>query len=245
MRGGERRRRRQLLWWRYGAPHLARLSWRLGAGATAYSREVLYQNMFYQGLRAEGIERPFYATRGAANFSLLYLLLRCMTELPVRRVVELGAGQSSLLLDCLAKPRGIQCLSVEHDPQWAERISAQVAHQVLLAPLVRRPVYGRLTTTYDLDPAACGPADLLLVDGPIGERRHSRRGALDWVAEALSPEHFLIVFDDAERPGEMDTIRAAVGQLERSGRAFGLRRLRAAHDQMLLAGGRLAPVLDF
>ncbi len=245
MKGDGRRRRRELFWRRYAAPGLDWLSRQLNAGAIAHSREIIYQHMFLQGLRAEGIERPFYATRGAANFSLLYLLLRCMTELPVRRMVELGAGQSSLLIDCLARGRAVQCLSVEHDPGWAERITGQVAHDVLLAPLVQKSVCGRLTVTYDLDPAAYGPADLLLVDGPQGSRRHSRRGGLEWVAHALAPEHFLVIFDDAERAGEMDTIRAAVGQLERSGRAFGLRRVRAAHDQVLLAGGRLAPALDF
>lgn len=223
---------------------LAWCSRTLAPAAMLYGRELVYQNIVHRDLKRLGIDQPLYAVGGAANYSYIYLLLRACIELPVRNVLELGVGQSTLLLDALSKRRGFSVTGLEHDAGWARRIDQQCEQvRVLQAPLVRRRICGIEAEAYDV-PDLCGEFDLVLVDGPRGRRRYSRWGALEWVGERLA-EDFLVIFDDAERRGELDTIEAALKQLDRIGRTYVTGRVRGAKSQFLIAGGSMQPAAYF
>ena len=209
-----------------------------------YGNELLYERMFAHALERFGLENRYYGTGGAASYSLMYLLLRVITELPVKSVVEMGCGQSSLLLDALQKVRPFAVTSLEDDPDWAERIQGQVAHQVMHAQLVERRIRGRKTSTYDVDLAASGPCDLLLVDGPQQRGRRCRWGALEWVEQGLG-DNFVLLFDDAERRGELDTIEEALKILRGQGRVFRTRFFYSTKWQFAVAGGDCTPIVSF
>lgn len=216
----------------------------LAPASMLHGRELVYQNIVHRDLQRLGIDQPLYAVGGAANYSYIYLLLRACTELPVRNVLELGVGQSTLLLDALGKQRGFAVTGLEHDAGWATRIGEQCEHvRVLQAPLVQRRVCGHHAEAYDA-PDLSGEFDLVLVDGPRGRQRNSRWGALEWVGERLA-EDFLVIFDDAERRGELDTIGAALKQLDRMGRTYVAGRVRGTKSQFLIAGGSMQPAVHF
>lgn len=166
----------------------------------AHGQELLYAHMLGDALRGQAIKLPhLYPTGAAANYSLLYLLLRIQTELPVQTTLEIGIGQSTLLLDAL----GAVGESVEHDQKWAEVIAGQVTNRTIRVPrLVERHFAGRATMCYDFSPQE---ADFVIVDGPQGTGRFSRLGALELLDKSLA-EEFIVIFDDAERRGEQDTI---------------------------------------
>jgi predicted O-methyltransferase YrrM len=170
------------------------------------AREGLFQGMLYQAADALNIRLPpLYPVRYAANFSLLYAILRAATELNVHSILELGAGQSTLTLDAVRKARpDLRLYTMEADAEWAATISRRVAHTVALHHLERRTISGVVEPGYAHLPQ--GPFDMVIVDGPWGSRRRSRWASLAVLQQVLTDD-FVVIFDDAERAGEQETIR--------------------------------------
>ena len=194
--------------------------------------EVVYQNLVTRDLSSLGIVDDFYPVMGAANYSLFYLILRI-----VRPVLDLGAGQGSLLLSRLQEKRLVgTVLTVEHDADWAGSIRSQVSHEVLHSPLTPQTVAGYETQTYDWAAIlAKGPFDLVVCDGPVGAPTRSRWGVIN-VLQALGSD-FVVIMDDAERPGERETIKAFSRLLYAQRRGLASEITRAEKVQHLFAGG--------
>ncbi len=227
----------------FGPPLLA-LSRSLQHPSAMYGQEMLYERLFSNALSRFQLENRYYPTGVAANFSLMYILLRCITELPVQRVVELGCGQSTLLLDALQPLRPIDITTLEHDREWARRFQCHVNHEIIRADLVERVVQGRKTLVYDNDTVLDTPLDLLLIDGPKGNSRHSRWAGLQWIENGLDDD-FIVVFDDAERRGEIDTIEKSLSLLRAQGRNFRTRFYKGLKWQFVVAAGSLIPATQF
>ena len=205
--------------------------------------EVVYQNVFCRDLRRAGIEDTFYPLGFSGNYGLLYVILRVALSFQPRNVLDIGCGQTTLLLSALHQ-RGLvgQVTTLEHDPDWASEIEPFVSHAVICRPLSAQKIAGVQTITYDWTPVLQrGPFDLVICDGPPGVRRRSRWGVLKAV-EALSPD-FVLVMDDAQRSGEKQTC----DELQRRLRPAGARRGRvvAARKQSIFAGGKYAKAAHF
>ena len=167
--------------------------------------EIHYQQIFDAAVARSGLAvPPLFPVGNAANASLLYLLFRLTQDFPRLAWLELGAGQSTLLLDALQTGGRIASLvTLEHDPHWADTIRAKVGHAVIEAPLRQASLYGLPAEAYGYDSTA--RFDCVTVDGPVGTPGRSRWGTLKLLQENLA-EDFVVIFDDAERPGERDTI---------------------------------------
>jgi predicted O-methyltransferase YrrM len=172
---------------------------------TVPNSELLYLQIFDRAVERSGIKvPPLFPVGSAANAGLLYVLFRLAWDFPGGHWLELGAGQSTLLLDALARAgRVASALTIEHHAGWAERLQRQVAHPVRHAPLRQASSFGVTAPTYTV--SLDQRFDTILVDGPIGMSEHSRWGALELLCEHLAGD-FVVVFDDAERPGERATI---------------------------------------
>lgn len=202
--------------------------------------EMVYKTLFERELARLGIEDRFYPVGYAANYSLLYVVLRAVMELPVVRVLELGCGQTTILLDGLAKVlakkehggRKLEIVTLESDADWAARIGGQVKHTVTVAPLVPCEVQGAMVLGYDPLKYPKGKFDLVIVDGPVGTERLSRGGMLAMVPQILADE-FMVVFDDAERPGERQTVRSFARMM--AARIVGVHTIKAFKNQTIAA----------
>lgn len=166
-----------------------------------HSMEAVYQRLVERELVKLNINDTFYPVAGAASYSLFYLLIRSAQELPIASVLELGAGESSKLLDALAK-QGIldaTITTLEHDARWAELVSAAVSHPIVTTSLTS-------LSGYDLAPVKnLQGINLLLIDGPPASSESTafaRVGAVDLI-DVLDNDNFLIIIDDAHRIGEM------------------------------------------
>jgi hypothetical protein len=206
--------------------------------------EAVYQNIFNRDLAALSIEDTFYPLNSAANYSLLYLVLRSARELNIRSVVELGAGQTTILIDALRK-KGVlkgSALTIEHDDAWAQRIGQLVSHPILNVRLVERQDGPYRYKGYDLSTLkTSAPIDLLLIDGPVAgdeERMHSRHGALP-LLDRLDPEGFILILDDAERDGEAELVERVREYLLKKNIKFASGQSDAAKRQVLFATGRM------
>lgn len=208
-------------------------------------RELLYQSMFQEFCRIEGIDRHFFPVGGAANYSLMYVLARLCTECSVLSVLELGAGQSTVLLNEMRKKKGFQMLSVEGSAYWAERMRQHVGSGVLHSPMVNVVVEGFTLRAYDVNLIPKERKfDVVLIDGPTGVTHFSRAGCLEILKRHLEDE-FLLIFDDAERAGEQETIDLVESWLKVKGRSYKKHRIDGASTQILLASPGFTPAVYF
>ncbi|MCC2976607.1 hypothetical protein LK533_07950 [Sphingomonas sp. PL-96] len=212
--------------------------------ATVPALEPIYRDLFLRELRRLGEEDRFFPVGGAANYSLLYLILRIGVEFRPRSVLDIGAGESTLLWSMLHR-RGLvgEVLTLEDDAGWGERIGAQVDHPILVTPLQQRSIAGRTVLTYDWDAAFHEHVfDVVVCDGPRGVPRHSRAGILSALEGDRLGKDFALILDDAERIGEQDTITAIHARLQAQGRSYVAGTVQAAKTQVLFATGRYEPV---
>jgi len=204
--------------------------------------EPVYQALLRRDLGALGLDDEYYPVGGAANHGLLYLILRCFSHLQLGNVLELGSGQSSLLIDRLSRrfPASRQIFSLEHDAFWGATVQRQVAHPVLCGDLRRETVLGHAAHSYDwrLLPAEVS-FELLIIDGPPAAddtSRYARLGALG-VLPRLAATDFVVIIDDAERAGERLLAREITSFLSAQRRVFRVSETLAAKRQLVIAGG--------
>lgn len=197
----------------------------------ALHAEQIYQGIFMQQCRARGIDEVFYPVGAAASYSLLYLLTRVMSELPVRTVLEMGSGQSTVLLDRLL-PEGGTHQAYEQNADWAARVGSRVKHsQVRHSPLAPQTYEGK--SYAGLSGIAPQPFDLLLVDGPNGTDHFSRFDCVPLLAAHPGTE-FIVIVDDANRPGEQETIAALSAVLQQRGIDFKLNYLHGRNTHAVI-----------
>ena len=182
--------------------------------AEALHAEQIYQGIFIQQCRAFGVNEVFYPVGAAASYSLMYLLTRVLTELPAHRVIELGSGQTTALIDRLRKSEGSH-VAYDQSELWVNTVAGRVTRCSLQ--------FSELTSSTFEGTAYQGYAklqktdfDLLLVDGPNGTAQNSRFDCIPLVAANQSNE-FIVIIDDASRPGEQDTVRRLSQLLAKKG----------------------------
>lgn len=124
---------------------------RLDAGGRGASMEAVYQHIFERDLSSIGADGVrFYPVGSAANYGLLYVLLRAALDYPIKEVLELGAGQTSILFDLLVRKSVLKSRvrTLEHDQGWAYRVSQRVSHEVIKTSIVPEQVQGRKIAGY-------------------------------------------------------------------------------------------------
>jgi predicted O-methyltransferase YrrM len=171
-------------------------------------------------LLAEGGYLPW--SSGAMRPSGLATICNEIVWAGRRRVVELGAGASTVLLARLLREQedpGVRLDAIEHDAAWADWVNARLAREgldslarVTLAPLEPHPLGVDGLAWYAaqaLEDALPGdPIDLLVVDGPpafapgMGLARYPALGAL---APRLADDA-VVVLDDIVRAGEGEVV---------------------------------------
>lgn len=220
---------------------IRRLTHRPDPFAPEPALEVIYRDLFLRELALLGVEDRFFPTGGAANYGLLYLILRIGLEFRPASVLDVGAGQTSLLWSMLHRHGAVgEVLTLESDATWGARIGAQVGHEMMVTSLRSVSIGGRIVQTYDWDAAKAGRRfDVVVCDGPRGVPRHSRRGVLAMLP-ALQAD-FALILDDAERAGEQDTVAAVHDGLQARGVDYAVGIVRAAKTQAVFAAGRFVP----
>lgn len=207
-----------------------------------YSMEAIYQNLVQRDLRALGIQDVFYPVAGAASYSLFYLLIRITKEFPIKSVLELGAGETTHLFHALVDRGALhaKCITLEHNHEWAERVSKSASHQIITTRLIERSIDGIEYLGYDFSPLnSLNDVELLLVDGPPASTESNalaRLGAVELV-ERISPSDFILVLDDTHRSGEMVLIEKIEHALHRRGISFSKGQLITSKRQTIFAGG--------
>jgi predicted O-methyltransferase YrrM len=179
-------------------------------------------------LIALGVLSPLLATGGYLPWSSGAMrasgLVTICNEIVLggrRRILELGAGASTLLLARLLREGGSDARldAIEHDADWADWVTRRLAAEdlssvatVTFAPLEPHPHSWGGLPWYAQAPLAAtlegDPVDLLIVDGPPAHdpaAAHARYPALPAVAPFLTPDA-VVVLDDIVRGGEAEIL---------------------------------------
>lgn len=218
------------------------VNWHILRQVEDLASEQIFQQIFAQQCLNWRIRNDFYPVGGAASYSLMYFLFRLLTENNIDSIVEFGSGQTTILIDRLRSDTA-RHVCYEDAPSWHAAVSKKVSRcDYQLHPLEKRIVEGVACDTYSGVTAV--EFDLLLVDGPRGVDQYSRFGCVETI-RANTRKDFAIVFDDCDRPGEIQTIRYVEKLLAAKGVAFEKRELSGRTRQAILAAGDLKATLYY
>jgi hypothetical protein len=119
-------------------------------------------------------------------------------------ILECGSGLSTIILGAVAQQVGTKVWTLEHMPEWAERVSQQLNHlgidsvQICVAPLANYGDYD----WYELPPDVRDHRfDFILCDGPPSSTSGGRYGLVPQLRPYMK-KGCVILLDDAERESE-------------------------------------------
>lgn len=192
----------------------------------AQNRELLFANIFRDSIQSSEWlkDTTFSAYRSAANYSLLYKLFKIYDVYKPKNILELGLGQTTkLTTQYLASNASSKALVIDNSKEWIDIYQSQIANPESLS-LIELPIKDfkkgnlhQVDAEYDNLDEIVGAEkfDLIIVDGPLGHmKKYSRTNILDLVNNLAS--EWVVIFDDAERQGEQNTINLFVEELAKS-----------------------------
>ena len=170
-------------------------------------------------------DRSFYPGRWALGYPALYVLFRILNNVKPLRILELGLGQSTRMTTQYASTNpDIEHIVVEHDNNWISffRKENELSENTEIVQLDREFIEYKeaesVRVFHGFQDALKGKKfDFILIDAPLGGdmKQYSRIDVLSLLPECLD-EQFVIMMDDAERPGEKNTIEEILGILKQS-----------------------------
>lgn len=178
---------------------------------------------------------------GTASFSQLYLLLRILTG-PARisRVLELGVGVSTHLIAQWVRAHDGTSVHVDDDCEWLEATVPDHDRITRIHAKLSATVVGERTIEWYDAPQPSRTFDLVLVDGPqawTAGTRYNRLGVLQWLPDILA-EEFIVLVDDASRPGERELVDEIEKRLAATGRSVARRPVLGGNSQELVMTDR-------
>jgi hypothetical protein len=184
--------------------------------------ELIWANIFHDTIKDKEWLKGLSVSPGrwAADYSLLYVLVRILSDFKPKKIMEFGLGESSKIISSFLDHdlKNSKHLIIEQDENWArvfkKRFNLSPNCEILPLSLKLETVHGFPVNSYDhIEDKINEVFDLYLVDGPLGSTNFSRYDICK-IARHLNKEHqFIIIIDDYNRDGEKETANELVSQL--------------------------------
>ncbi len=160
----------------------------------------------------------------AVGYPFLYTLYRMLDEIQPKNILELGLGQSSLMVTAYGSSFECNHTIVEHDTEWINFFKSKLHgnnYNIFTPRLLQQDIEGNKVNVYDdISPVAKDKKyDLIIIDAPYGSENISRIDTLNYMPEILD-DNFIIMLHDAQRKGEINTIKMLENMLLESGIGF-------------------------
>ena len=188
-------------------------------------------------------DKSFALYGWAANYSFIYTLFRILDNVRPAKILEMGLGQTSLVTSQYAAHNNpvAEVDIIENDASWINIYRPRLAagenirlNQCDIEFFDEEGQNRRYNRAALSQITADKKYNLIVVDGPMGGgQKHPRSNILDLVEKNLAPD-FIIIFDDAERPGEQATIARTQDKLKTMGIAFATQQRDALKSQFLI-----------
>jgi hypothetical protein len=151
--------------------------------------------------------------RWAANYSLLYILVRILCDYQPKKILELGLGESSKIISCCLdnQLKDSKHFIIEQDESWinnfTRRFELSLKSHIINLPIQTKIVNEFSVNSYsEIEKRFNEPFDFYIVDGPSGSSNFSRYDICLLSKNLNQKDEFIIVVDDYHRTGEKQTV---------------------------------------
>jgi len=188
--------------------------------------EIIWANVFHDTIKDREWLKNLSISPGrwAADYSVLYVLVRILSDFKPKKIMEFGLGESSKLISAFLEHDLLSSkhLIIEQDENWArvfkDRFRLSKNSEILTLPLKIETVHGFPVNSYSqIEDKVNDVFDLYLVDGPFGSSNFSRYDICRMAKHLTQDHEFIIILDDYDRNGEKETARELVSQLKGKG----------------------------
>ena len=185
----------------------------------AESRENNYFRRFLLSINGR-LNSPIFPGNWAGDFAFFYTLSRVLNDFKFKKILELGAGQSTIFINDILRNSDVQHYIVEHDEVFIEKTKVQLNDcnkvNFIKTDLLKRKVSDEIENfMYRIEDINVDEVDLLIVDGPFGSDFLSRFEIVELVRKNIMKEDFVIFLDDSQRLGEKQTLDILLSEFDR------------------------------
>ena len=187
-------------------------------------------------------DKNFALYGAAANYGFIYTLFRILDNVQPAHILEMGLGQTSMVTtQYVANNQPEADLDIiENDESWIKIYEPKLAksqniklHQ---CDIEFFDYEGEQSRKYKELNKITGDKkyNMIIVDGPFGGAQKLPRSNIVDLVEHNLAQDFIIIFDDAERAGEQNTIALTKAKLASLGIEFGFQQRNALKSQVLI-----------
>lgn len=209
----------------------------------AYNRELDWANVYHDSIRGKEhlLNLPLNIGRWAGSYSFFYILNRILNEYKPTSILELGLGESTKFIATYGK-HYLELKNhtvVEHDNEWIsifqQNFQISSFTKILQFDLEEKQINNYSSTSYSgLEKEIIEKFDLYIIDGPFGSDRFSRHNIVDLAMNFNTEDEFIILMDDCDRKGEMDTVNDLIKILNKKNIKFYTRKYIGLKGQFLI-----------
>lgn len=183
--------------------------------------------------------QSFSPGRWAIGYPGLYILYRTYNDIKPKNVLEFGLGESSKLLIQYHNSFDSEISIVDHNKEWIDFFSQthyNIDKYIKVLPTYIKIIDGKQTLTYNqIDELyKVNHYNLIVIDGPYGSNSYSRSQIIDLVENNCLHDDFIIIMDDYNRPGEVQTMNKVEKILHEKGIRFKTGVYRGQKDTYIL-----------
>jgi hypothetical protein len=189
----------------------------------SYLKEIEWGLVYNDSIRGNPSLQnlPLNIGRWAGNYSFFYVLNRILSDYKPINILEIGLGESTKLISTFIESeiKKTNHVIVEHDQEWINsfnnKFKLSTYSKIIFCPIKSENIKGHNSIVYfDLNEKVSNKFDLYVIDGPHGSERFSRYDIVKLANQFTTNDEFIIIFDDTNRKGEMDTIQDLITLLK-------------------------------
>jgi len=188
-------------------------------GITAVYNSIMFSQLIQDSLWLKNKSFALGDLGWAMDSLALHNLFRILNDVKPKNILEFGLGQSSKMVYQYAQHYKTNALTIEHDKDWIAYFTAsypQMDFNIQQMDLETIKINGAETISYkQAELIDSGEVELMIVDGPIGQKRYSRPQILNFIPQKLA-KNFCIFVHDSERFGEQETIKLFCEKLKQN-----------------------------
>lgn len=188
---------------------------------SANQDELVWAQVYHDTIRGQEnlMKMSVSPGRWSGGYSFLYVLVRILMDYKPSRILEMGLGESTKLISTFYFNQEINLKHhvMEHDITWLnffkEKNKTSPGTEFLLCPLGLREMGRASYHSYgDFTSRILPKYDFYVVDGPFGSDHFSRYDIVTATDSLEKGDEFIILLDDYNRPGEVETGQALIKQ---------------------------------
>ena len=175
-----------------------------------HTDEILFANRFHDVIKQSTWyeDIPLSFSDFAIGYNMAYLLFKILDQYKPKSILEIGLGQSTLMISQYTNKFKSKHHVVENNKDWIKFFESSLNVKTIpdfhCLPKYTRTINGEEVNAYKgfEKEFKNEKFDLMMIDGPNGSPYYSRMDVLDIIPKSLN-KSFIILLDDAQRPGEI------------------------------------------